>query len=78
MAIAALVLGIVTWTVGLSVLTAIPGAIVGLIEMGRIKRGESSRDGKTLATIGFWICTVHIALFFLLICGGVLMALVSN
>jgi hypothetical protein len=34
--------------------TAIPAAIIGKMELGKIERGESSPAGKTFAQIGFW------------------------
>ncbi len=34
--------------------TGIPAAILGWMEVGAIKRGESSQSGMTLAQIGLW------------------------
>ncbi len=62
MAILALILGGVSWVFG-SILTAIPGAIIAKIELGKIERGESPAAGKTFAEIGFWASVVHIGVF---------------
>lgn len=59
MAIASLVLGIIAWT-GCGVFMAIPGAILGKMELNAIERGESSPQGKTLAQIGFWLSVANL------------------
>ncbi|MEZ5345887.1 MAG: hypothetical protein R2681_10075 [Pyrinomonadaceae bacterium] len=35
-------------------LTAAPGAVVGWLELGAIKRGDSPQDGLMMAQIGLW------------------------
>ncbi len=35
-------------------LTAVPAMAVGWLELGAIKRGESSKDGLMMAQIGLW------------------------
>jgi len=72
MAIAALVLGIVSWMAGTTLLTSIPGVIVARMELKKIERGESSGEGKILAQIGFWASLANIIVFgglFVLWCG---------
>lgn len=54
MAITSLVLALVSFMM-CGPFTAIPGAIIGKIELGKIERGESPMAGKTFAQIGFWI-----------------------
>jgi hypothetical protein len=53
MAITSLVLAIVSLMM-CGPFTAIPGMIVGKLELGKIERGESPEAGKLLAQIGFW------------------------
>lgn len=59
MAIASLVLSIFGCLCGI---TAIVGVILGLIELGRIKKGESSAKGRGLALAGVIIGIVVLAL----------------
>jgi len=79
MAVAALVLGLVSWVMG-GLLTAIPGAIIGKMEMDKIKRGESPAAGKTFAEVGFWASVAHIVIallalvFVFCIFGGAILA----
>ena len=70
LAIAALICGILSW-VGGSFLAAIPAIICGKIELGKIKRGETSEAGKVFAQIGFWAGLSHVifaAAIFLFVC----------
>jgi len=59
MATVALVLGLASWVVG-GLLTAIPGLIIGMMEMSAIDRGESPAAGRTFAQVGFWASLAHI------------------
>jgi hypothetical protein len=52
MAIAALVLGILGIPCCCGVFTALPAAVLGFIEYGRIGRGTSSPKGKGMAIAG--------------------------
>jgi ABC-type sugar transport system permease subunit len=61
-AIAALVLGIVSW-VGCACFTGIPAIIVARNELGAIERGESPPAGKGLAQAGFWLGVVNTILY---------------
>ncbi len=70
MAIASLILGIVSWVLGVSLLASIPGAIIGKMELNNIAAGSSSEAGKTLATIGFWVSMANIILSVLGMCAG--------
>lgn len=63
MAIAAIVLGAMSWLAGTTLLTSIPGVIVARMELKKIERGESSAGGKTLAQIGFWASLANIIMF---------------
>jgi hypothetical protein len=67
MAIASLVLAIVSFVM-CGPFTAIPGLIIGKIELGKIERGESPESGKILAQIGFWANTGLSVLYLLFIC----------
>jgi len=59
MALASMILSVVGLFCGV---TAIVGIILGAIELGRIKRGESSAKGKSLATAGVIIGAIVIGL----------------
>ncbi len=61
MAVIALICGIVAWCGG-SLLTAIPGLILGKIELNKIAAGESAPSNKTMAQIGFWLSLAHVIL----------------
>ena len=63
MAIVALVLGIVSWFPGFSLMTAIPGAIIGKIELNKISAGASPEEGRTLAQVGYYASLANIGLF---------------
>lgn len=59
MAVASLVLSLV----GICcTITAVVGLILGLIELGKIKKGESSAKGKGMATAGVIIGAIAIGL----------------
>lgn len=59
MAVASLVLSLV----GICcTITAVVGLILGLIELGKIKKGESSAKGKGMATAGVVIGAIAIGL----------------
>lgn len=68
MAITSLVLALVSFMM-CGPFTAIPGAIIGKIELGKIERGESPQAGKTFAQIGFWANVALSVLYVLIICG---------
>lgn len=67
MAIASLVLSLLGILCGI---TAIIGIVLGVLELGKIKRGESSAKGKGLATAGIIIGAIVLAL-------GVIFTLIS-
>jgi hypothetical protein len=54
-AIVALVLGIVSWVLGLSILTGIPAWIIGRNEVIAIDSGRSPEAGRTMALVGMWL-----------------------
>lgn len=60
MAITALILGLLGLPCCCSILAGIPALIVGLIENGRIKRGESSPRGSGFATAGIVLGVVSL------------------
>jgi hypothetical protein len=62
MAIAAMVLGIAAWVVAGPV-CAIPGAIIGKMELNKIARGESAEAGKVFAQVGFWTSIINIVVY---------------
>jgi hypothetical protein len=66
MAVIALVCGIVSWFMPCA--PAIPGIIIGKMELNKIERGESPVEGKTFAQIGFWLSAVHLGLAVVGIC----------
>jgi uncharacterized membrane protein len=82
MATVALVLGLVSWVVG-GLLTAIPGAVIGKMELNKIDRGESPEAGRTFAAIGFWASLIHIIVSLLamivacVIFGGAILAMIG-
>jgi hypothetical protein len=67
MALASLILSIVGVFCGI---TAIVGIVLGVIELNRIKRGESSMKGKGMATAGIIIGAIVIAL-------GIILTIIS-
>ncbi len=67
MAIGSLVCAIAAWVM-CGPMTALPGMIIGKMEMNAIDRGESPAEGRTLAVIGFWLSLVNLVLYGLLIC----------
>jgi len=58
-AILALILGIASWVIGCTILTAIPAWIIGKKEINAINEGRSSEAGRSLATIGMWLGIAH-------------------
>lgn len=67
-----LILGLISWPliIALPLFGALPGLILGKIELDRIERGESPEAGRTRAAIGFWASVAHIATCFLAVCAG--------
>jgi hypothetical protein len=59
MAVAALVLGIMAWVAG-GFIAAIPGMIIGKMELNKINRGESPEAGRSFAMIGYWASLANI------------------
>lgn len=57
--------------------TAIPGMIMGYIELGRIKRGQSSRDGNGFALAGAIIGTVITALMVLVVVAVIIIGIIA-
>lgn len=66
MAITALILGILSFCC-CGMFTGIPALIVGFIENGRIKRGESSEKGKGMALAGIVLGIVSLAMTCLMV-----------
>jgi hypothetical protein len=66
LAIASLVLGIMSWVCG-GILLAIPAVICGKMELNAIQEGRSPESGKVMAQIGFWVGMAHIILTVLLL-----------
>jgi hypothetical protein len=60
MATAALILGVLAWT-GIGIIGAIPGAILGKMELNAIERGESPAAGKQFAQIGYYLSLANLA-----------------
>lgn len=58
-AIVALILGIASWVIGCTILTAIPAWIIGKKEINAINEGRSSEAGRSMATIGMWLGIAH-------------------
>ncbi|CAF3743601.1 unnamed protein product [Rotaria sp. Silwood1] len=52
-AIITLILGIASWVIGCTILTAIPAWILGKKEINAINEGRSSEAGRSMATIGY-------------------------
>jgi hypothetical protein len=73
MAIASLVLGIVSWVMGLNLMASIPGAILGKIELDKIKAGDSAEEGRTFAKIGYYASLANIAFFIFAMFAGCLL-----
>ncbi len=61
-AIVALILGIASWVIGCTILTAIPAWIIGKKEINAINEGRSSEAGRSMATIGMWLGIAHVIL----------------
>ena len=76
MAIAAFALGITSWVLGLSLVAAIPGAIIGKIELDKIQAGTSSEEGRTFAQIGYYASLANIAFCLFGMCAGCIVWLV--
>jgi hypothetical protein len=68
MATAALILGLISWVVG-GIFVAIPGVIIGKMELNKIARGESPEAGKSYAQIGYWASLANIIFFVVIMCG---------
>jgi hypothetical protein len=79
-AIIALVLGILSF-IGCGLLAGIPAWIMGKGELGKIDRGESAPEGRTMAKIGMWlgiISTVLSVLFLIIWLLVVIIAMISG
>jgi len=78
--IVVLVLGIVSFVMGLGLLTGIPAWILGKKEVAAIDQGTSSASGRTMATIGMWlgivatVVSILAIVGFMLLTGGLLFA----
>jgi hypothetical protein len=57
-----LILGIASWVIGCTILTAIPAWIIGKKEINAINEGRSSEAGRSMATIGMWLGIAHVIL----------------
>lgn len=64
MAIATLVCGIGAWTI-LPLVAAFAGVVIGWMELGSIKRGQSPVEGKLLTQIGFWMSVASLVFWVL-------------
>lgn len=62
LAILSLVLGVASWVV-LPLFGAIMAVVTGKMELSNIAAGRSSADGKTFATLGFWLGAIQTALW---------------
>lgn len=72
-AILALILGIASWVIGCTILTAIPAWIIGRKELNAINEGRSSEAGRSMATIGMWLGIAHCILAVIGIIFGIIM-----
>lgn len=70
LAVVTLVAGILSWTL-FPMLAAMVGCITGWIELGNIKKGVSSVDGKLITQIGLAACVANLALSCLGVCIGI-------
>src|SRR5699024_5280834 len=58
---AVLVMGIASWVI-LPLIGSVIGAILGKMELDKIKKGESPQAGKTITQVGFWLSVVNLVL----------------
>ncbi len=75
MAVGAIILSAAS--IGLCGFTAIPGMILGFIELGRIKRGESPEAGRGMAKAAAIIGVVMTALMMLAILATVIITIIG-